>query len=142
MKRNLLVLFAAAALVAGPAIAKNDKHDKHDKHDKQVKEGKHFDAKHHTAAHAYYSEQFQRGKCPPGLAKKNNGCVPPGQAKKWTVGQPLQRDVVHHRVPATVVAQIGQPPAGQRYVRVGNDLLLVSNRTGIVLDALQGLGLK
>jgi Ni/Co efflux regulator RcnB len=148
MKRNLLVLFAAAALVAGPAIAKNDKNDKHDKHDKHqkhekhAKEGKHFDAKHHTAAHAYYSEQFQRGKCPPGLAKKNNGCVPPGQAKKWTVGQPLQKDVVHYRVPATLVTQIGQPPAGQRYVRVGNDVLLVSNRTGIVLDALQGLGLK
>ena len=26
--------------------------------------------------------------CPPGLAKKNNGCLPPGQAKKlYNVGQ-------------------------------------------------------
>lgn len=136
MKHNVLVLFAAAALVAGQAIAKNDKQEKH------AKDAKHFDAKHHTAANAYYSEQFQRGKCPPGLAKKNNGCVPTGQAKKWTVGQPLQRDVVYHRVPATLVTQLGQPPAGQRYVRVGNDVLLVSNRTGIVLDAMQELGLK
>jgi len=23
-----------------------------------------------------------RGDCPPGLAKKDNGCLPPGQAKK------------------------------------------------------------
>ena len=28
------------------------------------------------------------GGCPPGLAKKNNGCMPPGQAKKL-IGQPL-----------------------------------------------------
>jgi hypothetical protein len=29
-----------------------------------------------------------RGNCPPGLAKKNNGCTPPGQAKKlYNVGQ-------------------------------------------------------
>ncbi|MEQ7873379.1 hypothetical protein ABDK56_05170 [Sphingomonas sp. ASV193] len=28
------------------------------------------------------------GGCPPGLAKKNNGCLPPGQAKKrYNVGQ-------------------------------------------------------
>ncbi len=26
--------------------------------------------------------QFGRNGCPPGLAKKNNGCLPPGQAKK------------------------------------------------------------
>lgn len=29
-----------------------------------------------------------RGNCPPGLAKRNNGCTPPGQAKKqYDVGQ-------------------------------------------------------
>ena len=29
-----------------------------------------------------------RGSCPPGLAKRNNGCTPPGQAKKlYNVGQ-------------------------------------------------------
>ena len=29
-----------------------------------------------------------RGNCPPGLAKKNNGCTPPGQAKKqYNIGQ-------------------------------------------------------
>ena len=31
---------------------------------------------------------YGTGGCPPGLAKKNNGCMPPGQAKKlWNVGQ-------------------------------------------------------
>jgi hypothetical protein len=26
------------------------------------------------------------GHCPPGLARKNPPCVPPGQAKKWNLG--------------------------------------------------------
>jgi hypothetical protein len=31
---------------------------------------------------------YGAGGCPPGLAKKNNGCLPPGQAKKlYNVGQ-------------------------------------------------------
>src|SRR6476620_3679120 len=39
---------------------------------------------------SYYRDEFSRGNCPPGLAKKDNGCLPPGQAKKaWIVGQPL-----------------------------------------------------
>ena len=33
------------------------------------------------------------GGCPPGLAKKNNGCLPPGQAKKmYRVGQRYSLD--------------------------------------------------
>jgi Ni/Co efflux regulator RcnB len=144
-KGGTLVLVLATAFAAGQALAKNDKQDQHEKHEKHAKQetgAKHFDERQRTVAHAYYNQQFEKGKCPPGLAKKNNGCVPPGQAKKYTVGQPLQGNVVYHPVPAPLVKQIGQPPAGQRYVRVGNDVLLVSNRSGIVLDALQGLGIR
>jgi hypothetical protein len=33
------------------------------------------------------------GRCPPGLARKNNGCLPPGQAKKlYNVGQRFNRN--------------------------------------------------
>ena len=35
----------------------------------------------------------RRGGCPPGLAKKNNGCLPPGQARKlYNVGQRYNRN--------------------------------------------------
>ena len=34
----------------------------------------------------YYAPEFRAGHCPPGLAKKGNGCMPPGQAKKWRKG--------------------------------------------------------
>ena len=30
----------------------------------------------------YYRTEYAAGRCPPGLAKKNNGCLPPGQAKR------------------------------------------------------------
>jgi hypothetical protein len=33
-----------------------------------------------------------RSDCPPGLAKKDNGCMPPGQARKMDVGQRFQSD--------------------------------------------------
>jgi hypothetical protein len=29
----------------------------------------------------YYAAPINGGKCPPGLPKKNNGCLPPGQAR-------------------------------------------------------------
>ncbi|HEY5636189.1 MAG TPA: hypothetical protein VIS77_04755 [Burkholderiales bacterium] len=99
-----------------------------------------FDARQREAAHGYYGERVRAGHCPPGLAKKNNGCLPPGQAKKWKVGAPLPRGVIYHDVPQEIIVRIGLPPAGQRIVRVANDLLLIAVGTGMVLDAIEDLG--
>lgn len=74
--------------------------------------------------------------CPPGLAKKNNGCMPPGHAKRWQVGQPLARNVVYYEVPAPLVTQFGPAPTGYRYVRVDDDILLISKATRVIVDAL------
>jgi len=36
-----------------------------------------------VAVREYYEVEFQgKGKCPPGLAKKHNGCMPPGHAAR------------------------------------------------------------
>lgn len=105
-----------------------------------VKLREHFGDRHRTVVHDYYSDEFRRGRCPPGLAKKDNGCMPPGQAKKWTVGRPLPRDVIFYNVPPALVVQFGPPPAGQRYVRVLNDILLIALGNGMVIDAIQNLG--
>jgi len=88
----------------------------------------------------YYVPQVQAGKCPPGLAKKNNGCQPPGQAKKWAIGQPLPRDVIYHPVPRELQVRIGLPPPGYKYVRVATDILLIAIGTAMVIDAIQDLG--
>ena len=65
MKHILIIAGVAALASAAPAFAK-PKHGNH--------QGNHA----------------SMGHCPPGLAKKHNGCLPPGQAKKlYNVGQRL-----------------------------------------------------
>lgn len=86
----------------------------------------------------YYGAQIAQGKCPPGLAKKNNGCQPPGQAKKWSRGRPLPGDVVYHALPRDLAIRLNAP-AGAQYVRVAADILLIARGTGMVLDAIEDL---
>jgi len=87
----------------------------------------------------YFNDVARQGKCPPGLAKKNNGCLPPGQAKKWEIGRPLPRDVIYHAVPRDLLGRITPPPLGYKYVRVASDLLLISSGTGRVAAAIENL---
>lgn len=96
--------------------------------------------RHWTAVREYYNDQLRAGICPIGFAKKDDGCVPPPHARKWAVGKPLPPGVVRFDVPPALVARLGKPPAGHRYVRVGADILLVSNRTKLVTDAVLDLG--
>ncbi len=102
--------------------------------------GRYFDDRRRTAVHDYYAGQFKHGRCPPGLAKKHNGCMPPGQARKWAMGQPLPHDVVYYPVPQPVLVELGPPPAGHKFVRVAGDILLIAIGTGMVVDAIQDIG--
>src|SRR5215210_1267471 len=69
MKQAFLIAGALALFTAGPAFAKPD----------------------HAKGHSKARQSqigYGVGGCPPGLAKKNNGCRPPGQAKKlYNIGQ-------------------------------------------------------
>lgn len=77
--------------------------------------------------------------CPPGLAKKGNGCMPPGQAKKWAKGRQLPRDVRYNDVPYDLRVRLPIPPAGHKYVQVAGDILLLAIGTNMVVDALESL---
>ncbi len=90
--------------------------------------------------HDYYGAQWQSGKCPPGLAKKHNGCLPPGQARKWQMGYPLPTDLRRYPLPPEVLIRLPIPPAGHEFVRVASDILLIAVGTGMVVDAIQDLG--
>lgn len=89
---------------------------------------------------AYYAHRFHEGHCPPGLARKHNGCMPPGQTRQWHVGQPLPVSATIYPVPPVVIRILGTPPTGYRYVRVADDILLMANGTRMVVDAIQNLG--
>ena len=71
MKQVLILAGAAAFAFAGPALAKPGQG--------------------HGNSHGYGIAGpvgHGVGGCPPGLARKHNGCLPPGQAKKlYNVGQ-------------------------------------------------------
>ena len=87
----------------------------------------------------YYGTQARKGKCPPGLAKKNNGCQPPGQAKKWQRGQPLAKDIRYYELPQELRVRLPAPPPNHRYVQVGGDILMIALGTSMVVDAMEDI---
>ena len=149
----LLAAFAASpALAEKPEWAGKGKGKGHDKSEWQGKgkangqehererRSRYFEDRHRVVVHEYFGKEYRRGHCPPGLAKKNNGCMPPGQAKKWRIGRPLPREVIFYDVPQPLVRELGAPPSGHRYVRVAADILLITVGTAMVVDAVQNLG--
>jgi Ni/Co efflux regulator RcnB len=139
-------LLVALALAAGGAFAAKPDGEhpgkgKPQKHTQRadIQVGAYFGDRQRSAASDYYGKQHASGRCPPGLAKKNNGCMPPGQAKKWQKGRPLASSTVWYPVPRELVVVLGTPPAGYRYVRVVNDILLIAIGTRMVVDAIEDL---
>jgi Ni/Co efflux regulator RcnB len=155
--QSLTPLARAAALLIGVVLASaahankpdwagkgKNKHGEEDHRQEQgpsvdVRVGSYFRDDQRRAAQDYYGGQKAKGFCPPGLAKKNNGCMPPGQARKWSRGQPLSKDVVFYALPNPVIVKLGTPPAGYKYVRVANDILLIAVGTSMVVDAIEDL---
>ena len=89
----------------------------------------------------YYRSEYVAGRCPPGLAKKNNGCLPPGQAKKaWIVGQPLPPEVVYYPLPRELWTQLTPPPYGYEYVQVDDNIVLIATATRVIGALLGNLG--
>jgi len=84
----------------------------------------------------YYAGAFGRGACPPGLAKKHNGCMPPGHAKRWVLGQPLAVGVVWYAVPHELLIRLTPPPYGHRYVYLDGGVLLLNVSSRLVVDSV------
>ncbi len=158
VKTSLLpALLCAGLLAAAPAFAEKPSWAGKPDKQEQKREGKpdaprakgeseggmsvtvHFGEQQRTLIRDYYAGQFGKGRCPPGLAKKQNGCMPPGQAKKWAMGKPLPNDVIFYDLPPKLAVQLGTPPAGHRYVRVAADILLIAVGTAMVVDAIEDL---
>ena len=103
MKYLMMLAGAAAFAFAGPALAKP---------------GKGHGNPHAHAVHGAVG--YGVGGCPPGLAKKHNGCMPPGQAKKlYDVGQrfPLSYGTpwAYNQIPFDLQRQYGFSPYDRYY---------------------------
>ncbi len=79
----------------------------------------------------YYEKQ-----CPPGLAKKRNGCLPPGHVRHYHRGQALPQYVEYRPVPRDLLVQLQPVPVGYRYVAVDQDVLLISEASHEIIDAI------
>ena len=88
----------------------------------------------------YWVETYGRGNCPPGLAKKNRLCMPPGQYKKrYVVGRPLPTSIVVRPLPTVLVTRLGPVPVGYEYVEVDGDILKLAVGTRLVADAIEAM---
>lgn len=123
------------------ASARHDKQDRRDYRDRgSIDVDIVFDSPHRGIIRDYYSNEFSRQGCPPGLAKKGNGCQPPGQARKWRVGHRLPDDIVYYPLPHDLHVRLGYDDPAYKLIRVGSDILRIGVGTGIVVEAVEDLG--
>lgn len=149
----VLALFAASGAFAdkGGNGKGHEKHVKHEKHEKSEKHEKKSHSskvkKHHDDDFAFilsdrdvikeYISSDYHTSCPPGLAKKHNGCMPPGQAKKaYVIGQPLPAGIVFSPVPRDLRVKLRPAPMGYQYVMVDRDVLLMAEASHKIVDAV------
>lgn len=146
-RKSLLALALCAVFVSGHALsasaqkATNQNEDRHEHNNASNQTGSHyFDNDRRELVRNYYKGKSSGVACPPGLAKKGNGCLPPGQAKKWQLGQSLQANTPYQQLPRELQILLGMPPAGQHYGMIDEDILLLANVTELVLEVITGGG--
>lgn len=127
--KALILLAGAAALASAGAASAKPPHAQHGK-------GK--------GAHAVHGQGHGIGHCPPGLANKNPGCMPPGQYKKlFEIGQrvPLGYNGLlgYNALPYDVRQRYsGLDPYG-RYIYDNNYLYRVDPTTMMVREILRAV---
>jgi hypothetical protein len=134
------VALAVAASLVSPVTLSAQKPTKQKGQSQDTQMTVVFSGPQREAARLYFIEQHGRGNCPPGLAKKQNGCLPPGQAKKrYVVGHTVPQGVVVGTLPAELSVRIGPVPPGYRYGILDGDLVKLAAGTMLVVDAIEGL---
>jgi outer membrane protein assembly factor BamB len=149
---NTLILIAGAAALAatGPALANPGQGhgQKGNAHAQKSNAKAHGYAKHgkHLVTTRNGGRLYAldaRGSCPPGLAKKNNGCLPPGQAKKiYDVGQRYNRNFgnrwSYNQIPTDLRSRYSFDQDDRYYYRNGY-LYQVDPRTMLVERVVSAL---
>ena len=124
MKAVILLAGAAALALSGAAIAKPGNGHGHGQG-------------HGNGHHGYAYDN-----CPPGLAKKHNGCMPPGQAKKYYRGQRWRSDYgtyyTYNRIPYDIRRRYDLN-ARYRYYYNDGYLYAVDPRTMLIQQVISAL---
>ena len=151
IRRGLAAALVIALALVPAALARADHdddygngkgHSKHgdDRDDDDGPHREHFSSRDRRVVHVYFADEYKHGHCPPGLAKKHDGCLPPGHAHKhYAIGRALPPRVVVVPVPILLAERLGPPPYGCRYAMIDGDLVKLALGTSLVIDAIQGL---
>lgn len=138
MRHALLFIGAASLALAGAAVAKpgNGHGNGH---------GYDYGDEGHGHGHGYGRDGpvgYGVGGCPPGLAKKHNGCMPPGQAKKLYRGERFPygygTSYGYRQIPYDLRSRYGLSP-NDRYYYSGGYLYRVDPRTMLVEQVISAL---
>ncbi len=127
MKTCIALAGAVALAMAGPALAKPG----------------HGGGDDHGWGHGdHQGYGYNDGGCPPGLAKKHNGCMPPGQARKLYRGQRWQSSYgtlyTYNRIPYDMRRRYDLN-ARYRYYYNDGYLYQVDPRTQLVSQVISAL---
>ncbi len=149
MKKLILFVGVAAFALGTPAVAQHG--------NSKANHGKAQSSKAQAKAHSkgkrahvvttrngsrLYAFNARRS-CPPGLAKRDNGCLPPGQAKKaYNVGQRYNRNFgnvwSYNQIPADLQSRY-QFDRDDRYYYRNGYLYQVDPRTNLIQQVVSAL---
>jgi hypothetical protein len=149
MNKLIFIAGAAALAITAPALANPGQGhgNKGNAHAQKSQAKSHGFARHGspivTTRHGRLYAFGTRGSCPPGLAKKHNGCMPPGQAKKaYDVGQRYNRDFGYrwsfNQIPTDLRSRYSFDRGDRYYYRNGY-LYQVDPRTMLVEQVVSAL---
>lgn len=148
MKHLILLAGAAALAVTAPTAAKPG--EGKGKNHAAMTHGKAHKSSAKAARGIVVSDRYgrlyamnARGTCPPGLAKRGNGCMPPGQAKKsYDVGQRYNRNFgetwSYNQIPPALLGQYTFDPNDRYYYNNGY-LYQVDPKTMLVQQVISAL---
>ena len=130
MKRSVLALGAAAlAFTAAPALAKEGGHGNHGQHSGAAQ------AEHGKPAKTARAKRLKA--CPPGLAKKHTGCLPPGQ---WRKGDQLPESWMAQYLAYSALPDFYRDryaaSAGHRYVYRDDRVFVIDAVTRTILNVI------
>ena len=80
---------------------------------------------------------YYRANLPPGLAKKRR--LPPGLEKQLYERGTLPPGLSGQRLPGELERQLGRLPDGYARVRVGMDVILMDQRSRVIVDIIRGI---
>ena len=143
MKTSILIAAAALlAATAGPAIAHpGNGHGKGQAH--MLHGGNRGYSAMKGSEHGRLFAFETNGRCPPGLAKRNNGCMAPGQVKKmYRTGQRYNRNFgtawSYNQIPESMRSQYNFDQTDRYYYRNGY-IYQVDPRTMLVQQVISAL---